>query len=157
MHALYGLVVIALGLGVALLVGWGVHAASALFGRGVVRALAEAVVLLALATLVAYGIGVLSKFPKDWSDPCPDRDGVALVRVDDDALPLARVCVWEDGWSVDQVPGYTNPLVFTLLGLTGASALLLVGAIVRDRAAGGGQVGRSRDREAVMQGGRDRG
>jgi hypothetical protein len=132
MHALYGLVVVALGLGVVLLVGWIIHTLCALAGRGVVRALAEVTVWLLLATLVVYGIGVFSKFPKDWSDPCTDRGDVAVVRVEDDALPLRSVCVWEDGRSVDQVPDYVNPLVFTLLGFTGASAVLLGGAVVRD-------------------------
>ncbi|MFD5316818.1 hypothetical protein [Streptomyces sp. NPDC127098] len=37
---------------------------------------------------------------------------------DESYLPLVYVCRWQDGHSIDTVPGYMNPVVMTLAAAT---------------------------------------
>jgi hypothetical protein len=134
-------VVLVLG-AVLLLVSCTVHLLVGRFATGTVRAAAEVTVVAILALLVAYAVGLVATFPADWSDPCGEREGTALVRSDIDLFPLRHVCVWEDGERIDEVPDFVNPLVVALAGVSVAGFFVFVGASAHEAMTGRSEAGR---------------
>jgi hypothetical protein len=75
---------------------------------------------------VVYALGWLSTFTWLESEhPCGTRGEHRLVQFERNRMPLRRVCVWDDGVSLDLVPAYVNPLFFLLFGI-GTACLLLI-------------------------------
>ncbi|GAB3557959.1 cytochrome bd-type quinol oxidase subunit 2 [Actinopolyspora lacussalsi] len=58
---------------------------------------------------------------------------VRLLRYDPKTFPPEANCVWDDGTTVDMVPGYITPTLYTLLSLTAACAVVGLFFLLRTR------------------------